>query len=68
MTRDFGAQRVHEMALGMEISRSALKLYGIEPIMGSIANPQTNGKLERFFQEYQRHRAVFHSIDDHPLI
>ena len=61
---EFGAHRVHEDGTWDGDFKKHLEELGIKPILGSVAHPQTNGKLERFFQEYQRHRAVFRSIDD----
>jgi transposase InsO family protein len=61
---EFGAHRVHEDGTWNGDFKKHLEEHGIKPILGSVAHPQTNGKLERFFQEYKRHRAVFHSIDD----
>jgi len=61
---EFGAHRVHEDGTWNGDFKKHLEMHGIKPILGRVAHPQTNGKLERFFQEYQRHRAVFHSIDD----
>jgi transposase InsO family protein len=61
---EFGAHRVHEDGTWNGDFKNHLEKHGIKPILGSVAHPQTNGKLERFFQEYQRHRAVFHSIDE----
>ena len=46
-----------------EFNRSPKK-YGIKPILARVKHPQTNGKLERFFGEYMKHRSVFHSFED----
>jgi len=61
---EFGAHRVHEDGTWNGGFKQHLEEYGIRPILGSVAHPQTNGKLERFFREYKRHRADFHSIDE----
>jgi len=61
---EFGAHRVHDDGSWNGDFKEHLERLNIKPILGSVAHPQTNGKLERFFQEYQRHRAAFHSIDD----
>jgi putative transposase len=29
-----------------------------------VKHPQTNGKLERFFGEYKRHRSAFSSFEE----
>ena len=48
------------------ISRFQLYLneQGIKHIVSRKNNPQTNGKLERFWLEYDRHRWDFDSMDD----
>jgi putative transposase len=61
---EFGAHRVYKDGTWNGCFKNRLGKHGIKPILGSVAHPKTNGKLERFFQEYQRHRAVFHSIDE----
>jgi putative transposase len=40
-----------------------LKRYCIKPILARVKHPQTNGKLERFFGEYKRHRSAFFSFE-----
>ena len=37
---------------------------GINHIVSRKNNPQTNGKIERWFQEYQRHRDKFDSAQE----
>lgn len=41
-----------------------LKSLGIKHIPSRVNNPQTNGKLERWFQEYKRHRRKFKSTEE----
>ena len=53
---EFGAHRVHEDGTWNSGFKQQLEKLGIKPILGSLAHPQINGKLERFFQEYKRHR------------
>ena len=36
----------------------------VEIVLSRIRNPQTNGKIERLWQEYERHRWRFKSFDD----
>jgi putative transposase len=61
---EFGAHRVHDDGTWEGDFKQHLEKYGIRPILGRVAHPQTNGKLERFFQEYKRHRYAFSSIDE----
>ena len=37
---------------------------GIKHIPSKIKNPQTNGKIERWFQEYKKHRHKFKSAEE----
>ena len=41
-----------------------LNTNGIKHIPSRLKNPQTNGKLERFHQEYERHRPLFPSLKE----
>ena len=41
-----------------------LKSCNIKHIPSKINNPQTNGKLERWFQEYKKHRDKFKSAEE----
>ncbi len=41
-----------------------LYLQGIKHIPSRVKNPQTNGKLERWHQEYERHRASFKTLNE----
>jgi len=41
-----------------------LKRYGIKPILARVKYLQTNGKLERFFGEYENRRSAFRSFGD----
>jgi putative transposase len=61
---EFGAHRVHEDGSWNGSFKQHLEKHGIRPILGRVAHPQTNGKLERFFREYKRHRPKFSSIDE----
>jgi putative transposase len=61
---EFGAHTVHEDGTWNGGFKEYLEMLGIKPILGRVAHPQTNGKLERFFQEYSRHRCAFSSIDE----
>jgi putative transposase len=56
---EFGAHRVHEDGTWNGNLKQHLDKYGIRPILGSVAHPQTNGKLERFFQEYKGCERIY---------
>jgi putative transposase len=61
---EFGAHRIHDDGSWNSEFKDHLKKYGIKPILARVKHPQTNGKLERFFGEYVKHRSVFHSFDE----
>jgi putative transposase len=61
---EFGAHRIHDDGSWNCEFKDHLKKYGIKPILARVNHPQTNGKLERFFGEYVKHRSVFHSFDE----
>jgi len=44
--------------------RDHLKSLGIQHIPSKINNPQTNGKMERWFQEYKKHRGKFKTAEE----
>jgi len=41
-----------------------LQKQGIKHIPSRVKNPQTNGKMERWFQEYKKHRGKFKSVEE----
>jgi len=41
-----------------------LNSLGIKHIPSRVKNPQTNGKIERWFQEYKKHRNKFKSAEE----
>jgi putative transposase len=61
---EFGAHRVREDGTWNGGFKEHIELYGIKPILARVKHPQTNGKLERWFYEYQRHRPRFGSFDE----
>ena len=61
---EFGAHRVHEDGKWDSDFKKHLERHGIKPILAKVKHPQTNGKLERWFGEYQRHRLAFSSFEE----
>ena len=61
---EFGAHRVHEDGKWDGDFKQHLERHGIKPILAKVKHPQTNGKLERWFGEYQRHRLAFSSFGE----
>ena len=41
-----------------------LKSQGVKHILCRYKHPQSNGKVERWFQEYKKHRMDFFSLED----
>jgi putative transposase len=60
---EFGAHRIRDDGGWNSYFKDHLEKYGIKPILARVNHPQTNGKLERFFGEYKKHRAAFSSFD-----
>jgi putative transposase len=60
---EFGAHRVRDDGTWNSDFKDHLEKYGIKPILAGVRHPQTNGKLERFFGEYKKHRAAFSSFE-----
>jgi len=61
---EFGAHRIHDDGSWQSDFKNHLEKYGIKPILARVKHPQTNGKPERFFGEYKKHRSVFNSFDE----
>lgn len=61
---EFGAHRIHDDGSWKSDFKNHLEKYGIRPILARVKHPQTNGKLERFFGEYKKHRSAFNSFDE----
>ncbi|MDI9616886.1 MAG: IS481 family transposase, partial [Methanothrix sp.] len=61
---EFGAHRIHDDGTWSSDFKNHIENYGIKPILARVKHPQTNGKLERFFGEYTRHRSAFSSFED----
>jgi transposase InsO family protein len=61
---EFGAHRTHEDGGWTTNSRMICKKYGIRPILARVKHPQTNGKLEKWFDTYRRFRLNFESFQE----
>jgi len=55
---DHGAQFIHNLG-GESRFKKFLETQGIKQILCRIKHPQSNGKIEKWFQIYKRHRQVF---------
>ena len=61
---EFGAHRVHEDGKLDSDFKKHIERHGIKPILAKVEHPQTNGKLERWFGEYQRNCLAFSSFEE----
>jgi len=61
---EFGAHRKGDRREWDSRFKSYVESLGIKLITSRIKHPQTNGKIERFFDCYNRHRDDFDSLDD----
>jgi transposase InsO family protein len=55
---DHGAQFIHNLS-GESRFKKFLESQGIKQILCRIKHPQSNGKVEKWFQIYKRHRQAF---------
>ncbi len=46
---EFGAHRIHEDGTWHSQFKDRLEMHGIKPILARVKHPQTNGKLEKWF-------------------
>jgi transposase InsO family protein len=65
---DRGSQFAHNPGQGIEQGTTDFQAFlagqGIQHVLSRAGNPQTNGKLERLWLEYDRHRDRFRTLDD----
>jgi len=61
---EFGAHRKGERKEWDSRFKSHLESLGIKLITTRVKHPQTNGKVEKFFDCYNRYRDDFDSLDD----
>ena len=60
---DHGAQFIHNLG-GESRFQAFLEEQGIKQILCKIKHPQSNGKVEKWFQVYKNHRYAFASKDE----
>ena len=60
---DHGAQFIHNLG-GKSRFKEFLKEQGIKHILCRIKHPQSNGKIEKWFQVYKNHRHAFNSKEE----
>ncbi|MFH1916092.1 MAG: DDE-type integrase/transposase/recombinase, partial [Nanoarchaeota archaeon] len=60
---DHGAQFIHNLS-GESRFKTFLTQQGIKQILCRIKHPQSNGKVEKWFQTYARHRHAFQNKDE----
>ena len=61
---DHGAQFVANITDGEGKFEKYLKLKGIKQILCRIKHPQSNGKIEKWFDGYKRHREAFKTAEE----
>jgi len=61
---DHGAQFVANIIDGEGKFTQYLKSKGIKQILCRIKHPQSNGKIEKWFDTYDRHREAFKTINE----
>jgi putative transposase len=59
----FFANKIGRKGKGVSKYEKCLRSKGIKHVVSRKQNPQTNGKIERWFQEYLRHRKRFEVVD-----
>ena len=60
---DHGAQFIHNLG-GESRFQAFLKEQGIKQILCKIKHPQSNGKVEKWFQIYKNHRQAFDTKEE----
>ncbi len=60
----FGAHRTNEKGEWNSAFKRAVEKYGTKIIRTSVKHPQTNGKIEKFYDLYVKYREDFDSLDD----
>jgi putative transposase len=58
----FASERENTPVVGKAVFQRFLRTQGIRHVVSRVRNPQTNGKLERIWLEYDRHRWRFATL------
>ena len=61
---EFGAHRMSEKGEWDGEFKQHLLKYEIKPILARVKHPQTNGKIEKWFDSYKRFRKHFSSFEE----
>ena len=61
---EFGAHRRDENGYWDSEFKQYLGTHDIRPILARVKHPQTNGKIEKWFDTYKRFRYEFASLDE----
>jgi putative transposase len=61
---EFGAHRINEKGEWNSEFKDYLLHYGIKPILARVNHPQTNGKIEKWFDFYRRYRNEFDTFEE----
>jgi len=61
---DHGSQFTSNFVDGNSQFRGFLNANGIKQILCRIKHPQSNGKVEKWFETYDKHRFAFENIED----
>ena len=62
---EFGAHRRDENGEWDSEFKRHLEELSIRPILARVKHPQTNGKIEKWFDNYRRFRSDFTSLEDY---
>ncbi|AKB76792.1 Mobile element protein [Methanosarcina horonobensis HB-1 = JCM 15518] len=61
---EFGAHRINKDGSWDSEFKRRIEELGIKPILVRVRHPQTNGKIEKWFDTYQRFRGEFESFEE----
>jgi len=61
---DHGSTFTSNFIDGESRFKGYLKSKGIKPILCKVKHPQSNGKIEKWFECYDNHREAFKTIEE----